>query len=358
MPWRRLAVLLLLLPWLAACGEDGPEAREPEAEPRRVPVAAVEIAPIELTRAIELTGGIEPIREVRVAARMSGILSSVAVEEGRRVAAGTVLARFDVAEPDAELRRARTLLRNAEATYRRAGEMRQRELISEVDYEQALADRDVARSEVQLWETRVALGTVRAPSAGVITQKFVERGDAVTSGAPLFVIADVSTLVVRVGVSDADAAALSPKQPVRITVDAMPGQTWDGTIRRIFPAADPDTGLHPIEFALAAGPAEPRPTPGYLARVTVDADRREAVLAVPNQALFNSGGGGRAVMAIEDGRVVRRGVVTGMSRQDWTEIVEGLSAGDLVVAANPAALREGTLVEVTARVTPPAEGPS
>jgi membrane fusion protein, multidrug efflux system len=348
-------LLLLLLPFLSACGGDAPEAREAEPEARAVPVAAVEVTTTELSLTLELTGSVEPIREVRVAARMSGILSSVAVEEGRRVGAGTVLARFDVAEPEAELRRARTLLRNAEATYRRASEMRKRELISEVDYEQALADMQVAQSEVQLWETRVALGTVRAPAAGVITQKFVERGDAVTSGTPLFVVADVSTLVVRVGVSDADAAALSPKQPVGITVDALPGRSWDGTIRRIFPAADPETGLHPIEFALNAPSSGERPVPGYLARITVEADRRADVLAVPNQALITSEADGQQVMAIEDGRIVRRGVVTGMSRHDWTEIVEGLSPGDLVVASNPGALREGTLVQVTARVTPPSK---
>jgi membrane fusion protein, multidrug efflux system len=354
--FRLRVILLLLLPLLSACGSDAPEAREPEPEPRAVPVAAVEVRPTELSLTLELTGSIEPIREVRVAARMSGILNAVTVEEGRRVASGTVLARFDVAEPEAELRRARTLLRNAEATYRRAAEMRQRELISEVDYEQALAGMQVAQSDVDLWETRVALGTVRAPAAGVITRKFVERGDAVTSGAPLFVVADVSTLVVRVGVSDADAAALSPKQLVRITVDAMPGQSWDGTIRRIFPAADPDTGLHAIEFALVTPPTGARPVPGYLARVVVEADRRQDVLAVPHQALITADGGGRAVMAIENGRIVRREVVTGLSRHDWTEILEGLSAGDLVVASNPAALREGTRVEVTARVTPPSEG--
>jgi membrane fusion protein, multidrug efflux system len=79
---------------------------------------------------------------------MTGILSSLTVEEGRRVSSGAILARFDVAEPEAELRRARTLLRNAEATHRRAGELHQRELISDVDFEQARADMQVAQSEV------------------------------------------------------------------------------------------------------------------------------------------------------------------------------------------------------------------
>lgn len=351
---RFLVVLLLNFVW--GCGGGAPEARAPEPGERAVPVAAIEMAPTDLSLTLQLTGSIEPIREVRVAARMSGILNEVAVEEGRRVSAGTMLARLDVAEQQAELARARTMLRNAEAVYRRAAEMRDRQLLSEMDYDQALADRQVAESEVQLWETRVALGTVRATAAGVVTQKFVEAGSAVTSGDPLFIVADVSTLVVRVGVTDADAATLSEKQPVRITVDAMPGHTWEGSIRRIFPAADAETRLHPVEFALAPGGGEDRPSPGYLARVSVDADTRRGVLAVPNEALLASAGSTPSVLAIESGRLVRREVVTGVSRRDWTEVAGGLSEGDLVVASNPGSLREGMLVEVTERIAPPSGG--
>jgi membrane fusion protein, multidrug efflux system len=341
-----------ILPLTAGCGGPAPEARSAEPAERPVPVAAVELVPRDLSLTLELTGSIEPIREVRVAARMSGILREVAVEEGRRVTAGTVLARFDVAEQQAELNRARTVLKNAEATYRRAGELRDRQLVSQMDYEQALADMHVARSDVQLWETRTGLGTVRATAAGVVTQKFVEAGNAVSSGEPLFVIADVSTLVVRVGVTDTHAASLSPDQPVRITVDAIPGRTWEGSIRRIFPAADPDTRLHPVEFALPAGPADELPAPGYLARVIVDADRRPDVLSVPNEALLASSDNELFVFTIEDNRLVRRDVVAGVSRRDWTEMVEGLSPGDLVVASNPASLREGMAVHVTERVSP------
>jgi membrane fusion protein, multidrug efflux system len=353
-----LLPLTLLSPLVVGgCGSPAPEARAPEPGERAIPVAAVELAPRDLSLRLELTGSIQPIREVRVAARMSGILREVAVEEGRRVATGTVMARFDVAEQQAELNRARTVLKNVEASYRRARELRDRQLVSQMDYEQALADMQVARSEVELWETRTGLGTVRATSAGVVTQKFVEAGDAVPSGEPLFVVADVRTLVVRVGVTDAHAAGFTVGQPARITVDAMPGRTWEGTIRRIFPSADPDTRLHPVEFALAPGGDGPPPAPGYMARVRIDADSRPDVLAVPNEALLASAGQSPFVYVVEDERLVRREVVPGASRGDWTEMVEGLAAGDLVVASNPGSLRGGMLVHVIERIAPPTEGP-
>lgn len=338
---------LLILPLAGACGEGAPEASAPPPVERATAVAAVELAPIDLSLTLDLTGTIAPLREVRIAARMSGILRQVLVEEGRRVRAGDVLARFDVAEQEAQLARARTLLTNAEATYRRAREMRDRQLVSQVDYERALADRQVAGSDVQLWETRTDLGIVRATGDGVVTAKHVESGTAVTNGDPLFVIADDRTLVIRVGVTDTHAASLREGQPVRVTVDAIPGRTWNGSIRRIFPSADPETRLHPVEFQITGG--SDRPTPGYLAHVAVDADRRPNVLAVPNEALLVSGAT-RAVFVIDGDRLSRRDVVTGVSRRDWTEVVEGLKAGELVVASNPSSLREGARVHVAERI--------
>ena len=84
-------------------------------------------------------------------------------------------------------------------------------------------------------------------------------------------------------------------------------------------------------------------------------ERRAGVLAVPTRALIVSGDAS-AGLVIEDERLVRRQVVPGLRHQDWTEIVEGLRPGDLVVASNPALLREGTPVRVVERITRAAEG--
>ncbi len=325
------------------------------APPERVmTVAAVPVVPRDLSLSLSLSGTIEPIREVRVAARMSGILDTVTVEEGQRVRAGEVIARFDVAEQQAQLDRARAQFDLADANYRRARGLHAAALLSQVEYENARAGRATAESEVRLWETRVSLGRVTAPLAGVITRKSVEAGDAVTNGDPLFVIADIGKLVLRIGVADVHAARLSPGQPVRIFVDAMPGREWKGSIRRIFPSADPESRLHPVEFELLASGRD-RPAPGYLARVEVDIERRRKALAVPNEALLASSPEEPFVFVVNDGTLERRSVVPGVSRGNWTEMVEGLQPGELVVASNPANLREGMTVRVTERAGLPVD---
>jgi len=349
-----LAAAYAMLALVAGCGGGSPEARSVERAERGVAVAVFEVVARDLSLSIEVTGAVEPIREVRLAARMSGIVSDVRVEEGDRVRAGAVLARFDVSEQEAERSRAQTRLEVAEAHYQRAAKMRAEALLSEVDYENTRAELALARSEVRLWDARLAFGLVVAPHEGVVTAKSVERGSAVGVGDLLFVIADTSTLVVRVGLSDVHVPKLRVGQAVRVRIDALPGRTWSATIRRIFPSADPDTRLVPVEFALEKAGAK-GPMPGYLARLDVDVEPRPGVLAVPSQAMRRSEAGDPFVFVIDDGRLVRRDVVPGTSRRDWTEIVEGLTPGDLVVGSSAATLREGLLVRVTESV-PSSEG--
>lgn len=343
------ALVLPVLLLLSGCGADGSqeaEATNPESEERAVAVAAVEALPRNLSRDIQVSGSIEPIREIRLASRMSGVAVEVLHEEGDVVEEGQILARLDVAEQKAELDRARALSEEADRAYDRARELRDLELVSESEYESARSAHRTAESEVRLWETRVGFGEVRAPSGGVITRKSVEAGDAVGDGEALFTLADISTLVVRVGISDVDASQLDAGQRVEARVDALPGREWDAEIRRVFPSADPESRLVTVEVAFT-DPDRAELRPGLLSRLRLDVDRREGVIAVPNESLMASSDDDPFVFVIDDeDRLERRDVVPGVSRRDWTEILEGLEEGEQVVGSNPAVLSDGTRVQV------------
>jgi membrane fusion protein, multidrug efflux system len=287
---------------------------------------------------------------------MAGILRDVRVEEGRRVSSRQRCSRASISPSSRRSCRARApCCDHAEAQYQpRPKTMHARELLSEMDYENSPSRAwRSPQSEVR------ALGGAHGARhgharrrAGVITQKFVESGMAVTSGESLFVLADVSTLVVRVGLSDVHVPHLSAGQPASVLVEGPDAERWPASVRRVFPSADPDTRLRTVEFALERQPGRTPPPPGALARVLVDLDERPGALAVPNEALLASAGGTPFVYVIEDDRLVRREVVTGVSRGDWTEVLEGLEPGELVVGSNPARLGEGMRVRVTERVTP------
>jgi len=182
----------------------------------------------------------------------------------------------------------------------------------------------------------------------VVLRRHVERGDAVSTNEPLFRVADLNRLVVRLGIPERDVVHLEEGQQTELHIDAFPGETFRGTIQRIYPSADDESRLFTVEITLPAEQRDQVIRPGYLARVSMDADRREDVLAVPSESLLASERDERFVYIInDDDRLERRDVTTGIERRNWTQITEGLEAGEVVVGANPSNLREDILVNVT-----------
>jgi len=158
----------------------------------------------------------------------------------------------------------------------------------------------------------------------------------------------LNRLVVRLGIPERDVVYLEEGQQTEIQIDAFPGIEFRGTIQRIFPSADENSRLFTVEVSLRAEQQDQVIRPGYLARVSMDAERRPSVLAVPSEALLASERDERFVYIINnENRLERRDVITGIERRNWTEILEGLEEGNTVVGSNPSNLRENILVNVT-----------
>lgn len=341
---------LLLLPLillLAACGGSGdtPEPTTTTA-PRALPVQAILVEPRDLSRVVQVSSPVEPLRTIRLAARTEGVLTEVLVEEGDTVGAGQVLARIDVREQRAELARAEAGLREKQASFERLRRLRESNYIDEASLETASAEQAIAESEVELWRTRVDFGTVASSIDGTVVVRHVEPGEAVARHEPLFSIADLSNLVVRLGLSERDVGRLAPGDAVPVRVDAVAeGASLRGVIRRVFPAADADSRLVTVEVELPeAGRHGVRP--GYLARARLLVDQREHVLAVPAGSVAETRGEYFVMVIDDEERLERRVIEPGILRGAWREVSAGLVAGERVVAANPMEMKAGERVRV------------
>ncbi len=348
-PSPRASSRALLLLAAAACGgnDAAPQARNggtPGAEDRPIPV---EIAVAELgtaARTVTVTGTIEPIRTVTINSQLSGAVRQVAVEEGDQVRQGSLLARIDSRELEAQLASAEASLQVAARAAERAERLRNEEIITVAEYERDIAAHAAAQASRDQLRTRVGYATVRSPIAGVVLRKSVEMGNIVGAQTELFTIGDVSTLVVRLPISELDVTALEEDDDVSLTLDALPGRTLPGRIRRIFPSGDPTTRLVPVEVVLT-GAAARDARPGFLARVDFQLDPRDGVLMVPAGALVDDAGGSAAFI-ISQGRASRRQVQRGGTFQGRVEIVRGLAPGDTVAVAGVTTLRDGAQVRI------------
>lgn len=330
----------------AGCERPAAESATVARSEYRLPVQAAEVVHRDLSRTVRVSAPVEPLRTIRLATSVEGIVLEMLFEEGDRVRAGQLVARLDVAEQRAELARARARLEERRAHFARLEDLRRRDYVDAGTFDAARAELDIAASEVQLWETRVGFGAVRATADGTVVARHVEPGEAVGRHAPVADIADLDELVLRLGVSELDVVALRPDAPVEVLIDALDaGRPVDARIRRIFPAAEAVSRLVVVEVTLP-GAAELGVRPGYLARAELLVDHRERALAVPAGAIGESEEGHYVMVIGAEDRLERRAVSPGLTRGAWQEILDGLSAGDRVVATNPLELSAGTRVRI------------
>jgi membrane fusion protein (multidrug efflux system) len=316
----------------------------------------VEIAVVErtsLARTSVVTGQLSAVRAVGVNSQVAGALIAVKVEEGSRVRRGQLLAEIDPRELTAQVRAAEASLAFARSTAERSQALFTAKVITQAEYDRdrtALASAEASLSQLQ---TRLELTRVTAPLTGVITQRFVREGDIVGGQTQLFTLADVSTLVTLLPVSELEVPLLKTGSQVPVSIDAL-GTSVTGTIRRIFPAADSANRLVPVEVAIA-GDAVAGLRPGYTVRATLQLDERTGVLVVPTRAVVGAEGT-YSVYLIANGRAERRRVRVGVDLDGRTEVIEGLAFGDTIITTGNAMLRDGTQVRVVQPLSP--EGPA
>jgi membrane fusion protein, multidrug efflux system len=310
-------------------------------------IVAVETQPVEngrIARAITVPGTVEPIRTVGVNAQLAGALRTVIAEEGTFVEGGAVLATLDDREISSQLSSVEASYQLARATFERSERLRERQVITAAEYERDRAALAAAEAQRDQLQTRLGYATVRAPITGIVTEKLIEAGDIVGNQTRLFTVADISTMVVRVQVSELDVVLISPGDQVDVLLDAFPGRTLSGRVRRVFPSADPSSRLVPVEVAIT-GPDARLARPGFLARMTFALGARENVMLVPASAIVQDQGS-QAVYVIENDRAARRPVRTGVTSQGRVEILDGIETGEQVVVAGTNNLRDGAAVRV------------
>lgn len=356
----RLMVLSLLVLSGAACGTNGEAANPPARGPGGggpgggggpTPVEIALVERTSLARSSVVTGQLSALRAVGVTSQVAGALLAVNVEEGSRVAEGEVIAELDARELSAQVRAAEANVAFARSTAERSETLYRTRVVTSVEYERDQSALAAAEASLAQLQTRLGFTKVRAPMAGVVTQRFVQAGDIVGNQTRLFTIADLSVLVTLLPVSELEVPLLRTGAEVPVQVDAL-GRSVTGRIRRIFPAADSANRLVPVEVAIA-GNAAPGLRPGYTVRATLRLDERTGVLTVPTRAVVGAAGA-QSVYVVREGRAERRRVRVGADLDGRMEVVEGLAFGDTVVTTGNALLRDGAQLRIVQPLSPDA----
>lgn len=370
-----VALLILAAALMSACSKNGAANVPAQKPPVSVEVASVVAQ--DLTEGIEVTGSLEPKFWADVKTQIPGLVRQVYVNEWVRVRKGTPLARIDVAETEALVKRAEAAVESAKAGQAQAqvsANRAERELArvlklkesglatqqgvddarteasaAQARIEAAKAQIRVAQEELRQANARLAKGQVVSPIDGVVALRDVNVGDLTSDAAaakPIFKIVDNRILNLTVTVPSADSARVKVGHPLEFTVDALPGKTFTGRVMFINPELNAaDRSLKVVAEVRNDGDLLKG---GLFAKGRIVTGQRPKVLQVPRNTLANwDTGTKKANVFVLTGETAKvRAVETGVVNGDQVEIVKGLAAGEKYVTRGGFSLKDGDRVAV------------
>jgi membrane fusion protein (multidrug efflux system) len=322
-------------------GAKADEKRKEEA----VPVEVASLARGEIEAVLRLSSNLEAESDVQVFAEAPRRVTRLLVEEGTPVRTGQLLVQLQDDEQRSAVAKAEIELKESERDYERTKELFEQKLVTEQLFTEA--GYTVERNRLALDDARRELGytQVRAPIAGVVTERLVKLGDQVTVNQPVFRIVDFDSIVARIYVPEKDLIRLAVGQPARLRADALGGRVFTGSIDRISPVVDPATGTVKVTVAT---PRQKGLRPGMYVEVELVTAVHDAALLVPKRALVydNDQVFVFRMKRDEERRVERLRVTALLENADFIEPEGVLEAGDQVVVAGQSGLKDNGLVRL------------
>jgi RND family efflux transporter MFP subunit len=338
---------------------------------------------ISMQRSVDLSGTLVSPDQARVSSEVAGIVRDVLVEIGQEVTAGQELVRLDTTELNLALQRAESALRQTEAQlgitesvaappddqisavrtaaanrddaraqFARAQESFSKGLSSKADFDTAQTRVKVSEAAYQAaFETVQALkaslqdrraaydlakkklndAVIRAPIAGAISERTVQRGEYMRENTTVVTIVGMNPLKLKAAVQEKYANLIHTNQTVEFKVEPYPRDMFRGKIAYISPAIDQTTRTFPAEI-LVENPAH-KLKPGFFGQGEILLGRDEGVLAIPEETVSILAGV-NSVYVVENGVVKQTTVQLGEREGKFIEVLSGLKGDEILAASN------------------------
>lgn len=338
-----LTVLALISLFSISCGKNGKAKDNKEEDVELIPVEVTLVIEDDVSFYLSTTATLEAEQEAQIIAKAEGLVKDIYVEEGDFVKEGEILASLEDSELLLLLKQAELKVDNAKREHSRAKEMFQNQLISEEQFEDLKYNSDAAEAEKEVAKLNYKYAKIRAPFSGKITERMIKKGQHVKLQDHLFSIADFNPLIAKLYLPEKEVNRFKTGQKAYITPDANPNERLVGTVARISPIVDPQTGTVKVTVEVDDTQGEVRP--GSFVRVDIVVDTHEKTLVVPKRSIVQDGTEVYAFVVIADS-VNRVDVSLGYENSDKYEILKGLNLGDTVVTVGQGGLKDGSKVKI------------
>ena len=327
---------------------------------RTVTVEAAAVGRRDLAPVFTFSANLEAVWSTEVSTKADGRIDKLFVEEGDRVTAGMVLARLDMNELAAQVMQAEGQVLQAKATleqnelnFQRMDALYKQNAVSAHTLDSARTQRNLALGGVRaaqgnliLLKTRLDNANILSPLNGVVIRRHVQAGAFSKAGAAIFTVADVSTLLAKAVVGEAQIAELTLGKSVNVKVDALKGQEFKGRVTRLSPAASVPTRTFTAEVSIP-NPGEQIKV-GMFANADIVGQERKNVLAVPESALVMREDQKTVFVVAEENRVVQKVLKLGDAAGGYVEVLSGVKEGERIIVAGQHKLKDGASIRLGA----------
>jgi len=360
-----LAVAGLAVAALSGCGRSEAETAQAPATPE---VLTVQAKAADAIYDLSLPARAQAGESAALYARATGFVSERKAELGDKVGAGQVLATISAPEIDQAVREARAVLAQttadeelAKVNFQRAQQLIGTGAVSKEyfsdrkgNFDVAVAARNASQARLTSALERQAFTAVRAPFAGVVVARNIERGDRVvgdsaTATVPMFEVAVLDPLRVVVDVPQNVSLQIQNGLQAEVTFPELPGQVFKAEVARSARALSRDTGVMRTELRLPN--PDGRIPAGMVGSARLHLPRAAAAVVLPVSTVVQRAAGTQIATVTQGSTLAYRDVTLGRNLGNEIEVLTGIAPGDTVVLAPNALLAEGN--KVSAKAMPP-----
>jgi membrane fusion protein (multidrug efflux system) len=342
-------VLVVLLPFMAACGNQGRQMNNEIA----IPVSVTDVVKKSIVQYISTTGTATAASQVILNTEMAGIYhlmknprTGAEFKLGDIVEKGQIVIRLENPETQNSIAIATKKLnldiselenQKQKSLYEKGGVTLRELKNSEVSLAQA--NTDYKNAKIQLAKMEVI-----APFRGAIVDlPQVTGGTRINSGTPVVTLMDYSKLLMEINLPEKNITTINVGQEVSITNYTLPKDTLQAKINELSPVVSTETRT--FKGKLVINNPELKLRPGMFVKADIEVARRDSVIVISKEIIV-SGNRGRSVFIVEKGAVRERIITTGLENETSVEVLEGLKKNERVVTKGFETLRNSSKVKI------------
>lgn len=315
------------------------------SSPVRVEIKGVGISQIDDGR--QYSGVIEESSGTTLSFKIPGTIRSIAVSEGDKVAKGQLIASLDDSSLRSNYDIALSTLSTAQDTYNRMKTLHEAGALPDIKWVEVENTLSSAKSAVQIAKNALDDTRIYAPFTGIVSQKFADAGSTAAPAVPVVKLVEISPVKATISVSEQEIGAIPAGSSAEITVDALDGAKYTGTLVDKGVAANPLSRTYSVKF-LVDNPGG-RLLPGMLCNVTLqlaDSPTTASAIVLPLESVLLDSDNTTFVWLDKGGKAERRKVTMGdFSGADGVVITDGLQPGDSVIVRGMQKVSTGMNVE-------------